>query len=262
VEGLAAAHERGLVHGGVLPSLLVTDALGRPQLGPFGAHHLSGLTATRTGGLEELMVATAPEVRRGATPTARSDLYAAGVLLHALLVGRLESPQEAAEIGSAERSLIAALTAEDPEARPFAGEVLAQLRAPVADVRHLGAKPEAGASRSSTETIPGALLVGVEVTAAESWTPALLEALCAASNPWMQPILDRQGPRTLVLAPWPEQARGLDDAVDGWRSLVPQAALDLPEPLREAIEARLRPRSVVVTAGGERMLALDDLLSR
>lgn len=262
VEGLAAAHDRGLVHGGVLPSLLVTDALGRPLLGPFGAHHLAGLTATRTGGLEELMIATAPELRRGGTPTDRSDLFSAGVLLHALLVGRLEPPGDAAEIGPAERALVAAMTAEDPEARPSASEVLARLRAPVADVRHLGAAPETAAARPSTEAAPGALLVGLEVTAAESWTPALLEALCDASNPWMQPILDRPGPGTLVLAPWPEHSRGLDDGVPGWRGLVPEAALELPEPLRAAIEARLRPQSVVVTAGGERMLALDDLLSR
>ena len=263
VEGLAAAHERGLVHGGVLPSLLVTDALGRPQLGPFGAHHLSGLTATRTGGLEELVLTTAPELRRGGTPTARSDLYSAGVLLHALLVGRLEPPGPDPLLGPAERALVAEMTADDPEARPPASEVLARLRAPVADVRHLGATPEASAARAFAEGTPGApLLVGVEVTAAPSWTPPLLEALCAACNPWMQPILDRPGPRTLVLAPWPEHARGLDDAVPGWRGLLPEAALELPEPLRAAIEARMQPRSVVVTSGGERMLALDDLRSR
>jgi hypothetical protein len=262
VEGLHAGHERGLVHGGVLPSLLVTDALGRPLLGPWGSHHLAGLTATRTGGLEELMVTTAPELRRGGTPTAASDLYAAGVLLHALLVGRLEPPAGHPWLGPAERSLVAAMTAEDPTARPAASEVLARLRAPVADVRHLGAGPESTTSRAAAEGAPGTLLVGVEVTAAESWTPALLDALCANASPWMQPILDRDGPRLLVLAPWPEHARGLDDAIAGWRGLVPEAALDLPEPLRVAVEARLRPQSVVVTAGGERMLALDDLLSR
>lgn len=262
VEGLAAGHERGLVHGSVLPSLLVTDALGRPQLGPWGAYHLAGLTATRTGGLEELMVTTAPELRRGGTPTARSDLYAAGVLLHALLVGRLVPPSDDAPIGLAEASLIAAMTAQDPNDRLSASDVLARLRTPVADVRQLGTAPEATAPKATAESAPGTLLVGLSVTAAEGWTPDLLDALCAATNPWLQPILDREGPRTLVLAPWPEQARGLDDAVGGWRGLVPDAALDLPTPLRAAIEARLQPRSVVVTAGGERMLALDDLLSR
>lgn len=261
LEGLAAAHERGLVHGGVLPSLLATDALGRPQLPPFGAHHLAGLAATRTGGLEELMVTTAPELRRGGSPTAASDLFAVGTLLHALLVGRLEPSNDDEAVAERERALVRRMTAEDPAQRPSAAEVLAELRAPVADVRHLGRPPEAAASRSTTEGTVGGLLVGLEVRAAESWSSELLDALCAASNPWLQPILDR-AERTLVLAPWPPEARLLDDTVAGWRGLIPAAALDLPDPVRDAIEARLRPASVVVTAAGDRMLALDDLLTR
>lgn len=261
LEGLAAAHERGVVHGGVLPSLLVTDALGRPQLPPFGVHHLAGLAATRTGGLEELMVTTAPELRRGGAPSAASDLYAVGTLLHALLVGRLEPPRDDEAIGEAERALVRAMTADDPAQRPSAAEVLARLRAPVADVRALGRPVEAAASRSTSEGSVAGLLVGVEVEVAESWPNALLDVLCAADNPWLQPILDRTD-RTVVLAPWPADARGLDDSVAGWRGLIPAAALELPEPLRAAIEPRLRPASVVVTAAGERMLALDDLLSR
>lgn len=263
LEGLAAGHERGLVHGGVLPSLLATDPLGRPQLGPWGSYHLAGLTATRTGGLEELMTTTAPELRRGLPPTAASDLYAVGVVLHALLVGRLEPPRDDPAVGPVDRRIIAAMTAEDPDARPSASEVLTQLRAPVADVRHLHAGPEATPSRAPTEGPQGgSLLVGLQASAADGWTPEMLDALCAATNPWHQPILDREGPRILVLAPWPEHARGMDPSVQEWRHLVPDEALDLPEPLRAAIEARLRPQSVVITAGGGRMLALDDLLSR
>lgn len=261
LEGLAAAHDRGLVHGGVLPSLLVTDALGRPQLPPFGAHHLAGLAATRTGGLEELMLLTAPELRRGDPPSAASDLFAVGILLHALLLGQLEPPSDDDAIADAERTLIQRMTAEDPAERPSATEALAQLRAPVADVRTLGRAPEVTASRSTSEGPVGGLLVGVEVQVAESWSAELLDALCTAANPWLQPILDRSD-RTVVLAPWPADARGLDDTVAGWRGLLPAAALELPEPLREAIEHRLRPKSVVVTGAGDRMLALDDLLTR
>jgi hypothetical protein len=261
VEGLAAAHERGLVHGWLLPSLMATDALGRPQLPPFGAYHLAGLTATRTGGLEELMVLTAPELRRGGTPTPASDLFAAGMLLHALLVGQLELPGTRDETtAKAEHGLIARMTAEDPAQRPTATEVLSHLRAPVPDLRHLGHAPAASAARPTPEAY-ATLLEGVEVTAAESWTPELLDALGSAANPWLQPILDRND-RTLTLAPWPEHARGLDEGMAGWRTLVPAEALDLPDPLRAAIEARLRPTSVILGAGGERMLALDDLLSR
>ena len=36
LEGLAAAHERSLAHGWLLPSQIVTDALGRPLVPPFG----------------------------------------------------------------------------------------------------------------------------------------------------------------------------------------------------------------------------------
>jgi len=262
LEGLMAAHERGLVHGAVLPSVVVTDALGRPQLGPFGSHHLAGLTATRTGGLEELMVMTAPEVRRGAPPSPRSDLYAVGAMLHALLTGRLEAPtDDDPAVAPAERALVNALTATDPAERPDAAAVLAKLRTPVADMRDLARAPEASASRSTAEGTLVRLEVGVEVDAADSWSPELLDALCAATNPWLQPILDRTE-RTIVLARWPETARVLDDEVAGWRGLVPAAALELPAPLREAVDERLRPSSVVVTAAGTRMLALDDLLSR
>src|SRR5690606_15941860 len=116
VEGLAAAHGRGLVHGWLLPSMLWCDAVGRPTLGPFGAHHLAGLAATHTGGLEELMAVTAPELRAGSAPTVQSDLYSIGALLagllfgtmqgaRALLVGREPDASESAEVSLARRLL-------------------------------------------------------------------------------------------------------------------------------------------------------------
>ncbi|MEM7155135.1 MAG: hypothetical protein AAF799_19970 [Myxococcota bacterium] len=261
LEGLAAAHDRGLVHGSILPSLVVTDALGRPQLGPFGAHNLAGLAATHTGALEELMLMTAPELRRGGAPHAASDIYAVGMLLHAMLVGKLEAPGNDELLGDIERDLIAEMTAEDPAARPPARELLSRLRAPVADLRTLSGQTGASASRSTTEGLVR-MQAGVEIEAADSWAPEELDALCAAENPWLQSILDRYD-RTLVLAPWPEDARVLDETVAGWRGLVPVPALAFEDPLRRAIESRLRPSSVVVVgASGSRMLALDDLLSR
>ena len=75
----------------------MSDAAGRPLLGPFGAHHLSGLAATHTGGLEEIMMITAPERRAGGEPTPQSDLYAAGAILRALLTGRLSGAEPEGE---------------------------------------------------------------------------------------------------------------------------------------------------------------------
>ena len=88
LSGLVAAHERGLVHGSLLPAQIVCDAAGRPLLGPFGADEIAGLVATRTGALEELLTITAPELRGGGAPTAASDVYGAAALFVALRTGQ------------------------------------------------------------------------------------------------------------------------------------------------------------------------------
>jgi hypothetical protein len=266
LEGLIAAHERGLVHGWLLPSQIVCDALGRPQLGPFGAHHLAGLAATHTGSLEELLAVTAPELRGGAAPSIESDMFALGALLRALVRGRFDGSDDEDDdddADSPELELARALQADEPGARPQASAVLAQLRAPVAHVRELE-----GAAVGDEPVIAAPIEVGrgqpsLSVEAAPSWSDAELDALCGATNPWWQPILDRQA-RRIVLAAWPTGCRGLgDDARGRWRELVPAAAWPRDsEPLQAAFEQRIAPTTLVRTAGGEWMLALDDLLSR
>ena len=261
LEGLLAGHARGLVHGSLLPSQIVSDALGRPLLGPFGAHWISGLAATRTGGLEELLAMTAPELRGGAPPTVASDIYALGAILRALLAGSVEPSDDVPE--GAEVDLAREMTAPAPENRPEPRAVLARLRSTVADVRELGTAEAWGSKTSSSSDRSGATMGGIEVQPAETWTNEVLDALCAHATPWMQPIIDRRE-RTFVLAPWPQGARGLDAGTDeGWRDLVPTEAFEgRPEAARRALEARLSPTSVVATPSGDWMLALDDLLSR
>lgn len=269
LEGLEVAHTRALVHGWLLPGQIVCDAVGRPVLGPFGAHHLAGLAATHTGSLEEILGVTAPEVRAGGPPTVESDLYSIGALLGALLVGSLTGfsqilaePPEPNEL--AELVLARALCAGEPRLRPTSHAALERLRAPVADVRELDLRPDGSTTTGRlVEEAVQESTEGVVVEAAPSWPDALIDALCAAGNPWYQPILDRNG-RRIVLAPWPVGCRSLgEDAPTAWRELVPAAALLLDEPqLGEAIEERLRPTSLVATPSGAWMLALDDLLAR
>jgi serine/threonine protein kinase len=269
VEGLAAAHGRGLVHGSLLPSTLWCDALGRPTLGPFGAHHLAGLAVTHTGSLEELMVVSAPEVRAGGAPSVKSDLFAVGALFVALLFGTMQGARALAAARRdpgpepAELRLARRLLDPDPDARPTIDVVLETLRKPVANVRELGVistEPEAPeAARRETSFSQH----GVELTVAQTWSDERLDALCSASNPWLQPILDRRG-RQLVLAPWPEGSRALDETTTKrWRDLLPGEALELEDPeLQGEIMRRLRPSSMVATPAGQWMVALDDLLSR
>lgn len=259
LEGLQAAHERGLVHGWLLPSLITFDAVGRPLVPPFGAHHLSGLTATHTGGLEELMAITAPE-QRGGVPTVSSDLYAVGVLLGWLLDGEASAdpPMEP----TAEDTLARALQDPDPQARPTAAEALKILRAPVADVHELGGSNTTMQVAAAGPRASAFAARGVVIDAAESWSDELLDALCEHVNPWLQPILDREAQR-VTLAAWPEGCAALDETVDNWHELLDARALQLATPgLEAAVRDRLRATSLVRTPAGEWMLALDDLLTR
>lgn len=263
LEGLMAAHARGLVHGWLLPSLVSFDGAGRPLVPPFGGHHLSGLTATHTGGLEELMAMTAPELRGGAEPTVQSDLFAVGVLLQWLLDGDLQTtpPEEP----TPEDAIARALQHDDPAQRPDADAALEVLRAPVADVHELGGA--AGSMTAGTVSPPGEsssslMSGGIVVDAAETWTEPELDALCQHVHPWLQPILDREG-RRLTLAAWPDGSAALDRDVEHFADLLDDQALALSTPgLEAAIRERLQPSSLVRTPSGSWMLALDDLLSR
>jgi serine/threonine protein kinase len=276
LDALAAGHAAGLVHGSLLPSQIVCDALGRPLLGPFGAYHLSGLVATRTGGLEELLSMTPPEQRSGAEPTQAGDIYMIGTLWAALLAGRFGATLD--ELPAPDRDELGPMVAADPHARPSAREVLARLRAPIGDVSVLASGSGLGpddSMRGPTRLDPR-LGRAIDVIAHESWSDAELDLLCTARNPWLQNILDREG-RAFRLAAWPDGCRKLE-ADARWQSVLDPQVIELLSPggepnafesedsqqanqtLREAVLSRLDGAAIVVTPAGEFMLALDRLL--
>ena len=84
---LSAVHGVGLVHGDIKPENILQTTGGRYMLTDFGAaHDIAKLRASRvvSGTLNYL----APEVLRGDSTSAASDLYALAVLLFRLLSGR------------------------------------------------------------------------------------------------------------------------------------------------------------------------------
>ena len=95
--GLAALHERGLVHGDVRAAKAVVDAHGTAALGWSGVAVVRGSPA----GLTELTRRPAaldhlsPEQLRGQRPDPRSDVFGVGVLLSRLLTGRSPRPEVA-----------------------------------------------------------------------------------------------------------------------------------------------------------------------
>lgn len=81
--GLAAAHERGVVHRDLKPANVMIDGSGKVRIADFG---LAGLTgeALRAGTPAYM----APEQIGGGQVTARSDIYALGLVLYELFTGQ------------------------------------------------------------------------------------------------------------------------------------------------------------------------------
>ncbi|HEY3903667.1 MAG TPA: PASTA domain-containing protein [Streptosporangiaceae bacterium] len=144
--GLAAAHQAGLAHRDVKPENVLLTNSGEVKVADFGlARSVAGAVQTKGGMLIGTAAYLAPEQVSGGVSDARTDVYAAGIMLFELLTGRQphtgESPLAIAykhvnEIVPAPSSqlpglapaldaLVAMATSRDPELRPMhAGQFL------------------------------------------------------------------------------------------------------------------------------------------
>ena len=142
--GLAAAHERGIVHRDVKPSNVFLTPSDAAKIGDFGIARLErpDATLTLTGQTFGSPPYMAPEQATGGKVDARADLYSLGCVLFQMLVGRrpfsgddavslvyqhvhstpprVDSlvPAVPAELGA----LVAGLMAKDPDDRPASAE--------------------------------------------------------------------------------------------------------------------------------------------
>lgn len=86
IEGLAAAHEAGLVHRDVKPENVLIAQDSRIKIGDFGLARAVS-TSTNTGTLIGTVAYIAPELVTGGAADARSDIYSAGIMLYEMLTG-------------------------------------------------------------------------------------------------------------------------------------------------------------------------------
>jgi serine/threonine-protein kinase len=150
-EGLSALHDRGIVHRDVKPANILVCG-GRPKLADFGLARAeqAGALATLTvpGTVAGTLAYLAPECLAGHPATTASDAYALGVVAFQALTGELPRaasslaqivetrdavpPQVstiAPGLGPAFDAPIAAALAPDPDARPDALGLAADLAA-------------------------------------------------------------------------------------------------------------------------------------
>lgn len=109
---LAYAHAQNVVHRDVKPANLLIEADGRVKLTDFGVARIqdSGDATLTRGGMVGTLKYMSPEQVQGQPVDARSDLFAAGVVLYQLLTARQPF------VGDGEFALIAQIVGAEPPA--------------------------------------------------------------------------------------------------------------------------------------------------
>src|SRR5207342_7623 len=90
-QGLGAAHDRGVIHRDVKPANLMISQRGQVKIADFGialAHHDVDAKLTSQGELVGTPGYLSPEILLGNPVDERSDIYALGIVLFEMLIGR------------------------------------------------------------------------------------------------------------------------------------------------------------------------------
>ncbi len=88
-EGLAKAHQAGIVHRDIKPQNILIDADGRPRICDFGLAKLKReVVLTQTGTTLGTIAYMSPEQARGEEVDHRADIWSLGVVIYEMLAGR------------------------------------------------------------------------------------------------------------------------------------------------------------------------------
>lgn len=124
-EAVAALHAAGATHGDISARNVMVTADGRPMLLDLGAARVAGSAAGAVFGTKGFV---APEVRRGESPSPRSDVFSLGALAWFCATGngapdtdlRLDPETIRSHVGDELATVIGACIDPDPDRRPGA----------------------------------------------------------------------------------------------------------------------------------------------
>jgi eukaryotic-like serine/threonine-protein kinase len=224
--GLAAAHQAGIIHRDVKPENVLLGDGNTIKVADFGlARAASRASHTKTGMIIGTAAYLAPEQVARSTSDARTDVYAAGVMLFEMLTGTQphtgENPLAVAhkhvsdvvpapssvvsDLPPSLDALVALATSRDPDLRPADADQF--LRA-ISDVR--GGMPIGGGAHAAGRNLPAIPSAMPPALPASGKSPDAHPA--GASFPWYE-----QDGQTAHLGYGPEQGGGRG----GKHSLVP-----------------------------------------
>ena len=87
-DGMAAAHDAGVIHRDLKPENVIVNRDGQALIMDFGIAHSSAAGAAGGGAMTGTIAYMAPEQATGKPVDARADIYAFGLIVYDMLVGR------------------------------------------------------------------------------------------------------------------------------------------------------------------------------
>lgn len=204
-DGLAHAHENGIIHRDIKPSNVLLDLSAQPKIGDFG---LARPIEKKIEEGEEIFGTphyTAPEVVN--TPHSvdyRADIFSVGVLLHELLTGKLpaDDPRPASAISHCSTrfdAIIRRATQALPAGRYTSAQELA------ADLRAIQTSPASGIPRSPAVAGPRparpARTKAIVVKKQSSGMPQIVLLLVALGGGYAAYVHFSKPPEAVVIVP-------------------------------------------------------------